>query len=107
MPATVAGLAFGPECTATGTDLLATLGIRTIRGATLLAVSTLAVSCFVAHEASIIVLDFPGALVEILECSSFPLAASGYAIGHVCFTARVGLLTGLRVTATRPILSSA
>ncbi len=37
MPATVAGLAFGLECTATGTDLLATLGIRTIRGATLLA----------------------------------------------------------------------
>jgi hypothetical protein len=101
MPATVAGLALGPECTATGTDLLATLGIRTIRGATLRAVSTLAVSCFAAHEASIIVLDFAGALVEILECSSVPLATSGCAIGLECITARADLLAGLRIPATR------
>jgi hypothetical protein len=101
MPATVAGLAFCLECTATGTDLLATLGIRTIRCATLPAVSTLAVSCFAAHEASIVVLDFRGALVEILECSSVPLAVSGLAIGLECATAGADLLAGLRIPATR------
>ncbi len=104
MPATVAGLAFGLERTAARTDLPATLGIRTIRRATLLAVSTLAVSCFVAHEASIVILDFPGALVEILECSSVPLATSGCAIGLERITARADLLAGLRIPATRRAL---
>jgi hypothetical protein len=104
MPATVAGLAFGLECTATRTDLLAVLGIRTIRRATLLAISTLGVSCFAAHEASIVILDFPGALVEILECSSVPLATSGLAISLECITARADLLAGLGIPATRHTL---
>jgi hypothetical protein len=109
MPATVAGLAFGLECTATRTDLPAGLGIRTIRGATLLtistlAISTLAISCFAAHEASIIVLDFPGALVEILEWSSIPSATSGLAISLERAAARADLLACQRIPATRHTL---
>jgi hypothetical protein len=103
VPAAVAGLAFGFERAATRTDLLAGLSIRTILRATLLAVSTLSVSCFAAHEASVIVFDSSGALVEIPERSSVPLLVFGLAIGLECTTARADILAGLDIRTIRRV----